>query len=305
MTSTLSARPAPAPPVLAPPAPAPPARRRPVLRTGARRRRPPLLAPAVVVIGVVLAVVPLLYLFSVSLMGRNELVAGVLVPSDPQWSNWSEAVAGTTLTQAVLNSVLAAVGGALLSLALALPGAWALSRRGTGGRTLLATVMSPWLLPPIVAVVPLLTLLRILGLTNSLLGLTLVYGLVNLPVAVWLLQAFLHRIPGEIDEAAQLDGAGPLRVLTSIVLPLAGPSLVAVGLIVTLLGYSEFLLASFLTQDAASQTLPVHLSLLLGERVAEYGKIAAAAMVGILPVLVIALTLQRRLVEGLTAGAVK
>jgi len=89
------------------------------------------------------------------------------------------------------------------------------------------------------------------------------------------------------------------------VLPLASPSLVAVGLIVGILNYSEFLLASFLTQDPASQTLPVALSLLLGERVADFGRIAAASVIGMLPVVVVAVAFQRRLVDGLTAGAVK
>jgi multiple sugar transport system permease protein len=178
-------------------------------------------------------------------------------------------------------------------------------RSGAGGRLLAGTLTSPWLLPPIVAVIPLLALLRVLGLTNTLLGLTLVYGLANVPVAVWLLQPFLRRIPVEIDEAAQLDGAGPLRVLTGLVLPLAGPSLVAVGLIVGILNYSEFLLASFLTQDASSQTLPVALSLQLGERVADFGAIAASSVIGMLPVVVIAVAFGRRLVDGLTAGAVK
>lgn len=271
----------------------------------ARRHRPPVLAGVVVGLGTLVAVVPLLYLVSVSLMSRNELVSGVLVSPDPRWSTWAGVVADTTVVRAVVNSLVAALGGALLTLALSLPGAWAVVRSGTGGRLLAATLTSPWLLPPIVAVIPLLALLRVLGLVNTLPGLTLLYGLANVPVAVWLLQPFLRRIPVEIDEAAQLDGAGPLRVLTRLVLPLAGPSLVAVGLIVVILNYSEFLLASFLTQDPSTQTLPVALSLLLGERVADFGRIAAASVIGMLPVVVVAVAFGRRLVDGLTAGAVK
>lgn len=294
--------------VLTPAAPAAPSRR-PARRGPAgpprHRRRPHVLAGTVVAVGTAAAVVPLLYLVSVSLMSRNELVSGLLVSPDPRWSTYAGVLSDTSVVQALVNSVFAAVAGATLTLALSLPGAWAVVRSGTGGRVLAATLLSPWLLPPIVAVVPLLALLRVLGLTNSLLGLILVYGLVNVPVAVWLLQPFLRRIPAELDEAAQLDGAGPLRVLTGVVLPLALPSLVAVGLIVGILHYSEFLLASFLTQDAASQTLPVALSLLLGERVADFGRIAASSVIGMLPVVVIAVVFGRRLVDGLTAGAVK
>jgi multiple sugar transport system permease protein len=269
------------------------------------RRRTPVLAVVVLALGTAAAVVPLLYLVSVSLMSRNELVSGLVVSPDPRWSTWADVLADATVVRALVNSLVAAAGGAVLTLALSLPGAWAVVRSGTGGRLLAGTLTSPWLLPPIVAVIPLLALLRVLGLTNTLLGLTLVYGLANVPVAVWLLQPFLRRIPVEIDEAAQLDGAGPVRVLTGLVLPLAGPSLVAVGLIVGILNYSEFLLASFLTQDASSQTLPVALSLQLGERVADFGAIAASSVIGMLPVVVVAIAFSRRLVDGLTAGAVK
>jgi multiple sugar transport system permease protein len=283
-------------------------RRRHPTPSTARGRRPdrtPVLAVVVLVLGTVGAIVPLLYLVSVSLMSRNELVSGLVVSPDPRWSTYAGVLADTAVLQALVNSLVAAVGGAALTLTLSLPAAWAVVRSGAGGRLLAGTLTSPWLLPPIVAVIPLLALLRTLGLTNTLLGLTLVYGLANVPVAVWLLQPFLRRIPVEIDEAAQLDGAGPLRVLTGLVLPLAGPSLVAVGLIVGILDYTEFLLASFLTQDPSSQTLPVALSLLLGERVADFGRIAAASVIGMLPVVAVAVAFQRRLVDGLTAGAVK
>lgn len=285
---------------------APPRRRTiPGERPRRTHRRPRVAGALVLTVGTAAAVVPLLYLVSVSLMSRNEIVSGLVVSPDPRWSVWGAVAAETTVVRALANSVVAAVGGAAITLALSLPGAWAVVRSGAGGRTLAATLTSPWLLPPIVAVVPLLALLRVLGLTNSLLGLTLVYGLANVPVAVWLLQPFLRRVPVEIDEAAQLDGAGPVRVLTAVVLPLASPSLVAVGIVVGILNYSEFLLASFLTADAASQTLPVALSLMLGERVADFGRIAAASVIGMLPVVVLAVACQRRLVDGLTAGAVK
>lgn len=273
------------------------------LRVGAGRGGR-VTAGAVVVLAVVGALVPLLHLLAVSLMSRSELVAGLLVSPDPRWGNWAEALAAGT-PRAVANSVVAAVVGALLTLAVALPGAWAVVRFRAGGRALSATLLGPWLLPPVVAVVPLLLLLRTLGLTNTLLGLTLVHAASNVPVAVWLLQGFLRRVPPEVEEAAQLDGAGRLTVLGRVVLPLAAPSLVSVGTIVGLLGYSELLLASVVTQDPGSQTLPVVLSLMLGERVAEYGKVAAASVIGMLPVVLVAVVLQRRLVTGLTAGAVR
>ena len=181
----------------------------------------------------------------------------------------------------------------------------AAAKTGMRPMTLAATVLSPWLLPPIVAVIPLFTLLRALSLNNTLLGLTLVYGLANVAVAVWLLEGFTRRIPAELDEAAQLDGAGGYRVLFSIVTPLLVPALVAIGIIVAVLNYNEFLLAAFLTQSPDAQTLPVVLTLMLGERITDYGKLAAASVIGLIPVFAAAAFFQRRLVAGLTAGSAR
>lgn len=269
-----------------------------------RRVRPRPVAGTVLFVALAVTLVPLAYLFSVSLMGRDETVAGVLWSTDPHWSNWADVIA-TDIPRAILNSVAAAIGGSVLSLALAVPGAWAIVRHHAGGRTLAATLMSPWLLPPIVAVVPLLILLRVLGLNNTLLGLTLVYALVNVPVAVWLLEGFIRRLPVEIEEAARIDGAGSVRMLWSVVVPLLLPSLVAIGIIVAILNYNEFLLATFLTQSVDSQTFPVALSLFYGDRTPHFGKIAAASFLGVVPVFAAAVFFQRWLVGGLTAGAVR
>jgi multiple sugar transport system permease protein len=273
------------------------------LLAGPGARRP---AAAVVVLVLVLAgtLVPIAYLVSVSFMSRADVGAGLVLPAHPQPANWSNALAGGLL-QGIGNSLAAALGGAVLTLAIALPAAWAITRYRAGGRTLAATVLSPWLLPPIVAVIPLFTLLRTLSLNNTLVGLTLVYALANVAVAVWLLEGFTRRVPAELDEAAQLDGAGAFRVLVSVVTPLLTPALVAVGIIVAVLNYNEFLLAAFLTQSPDAQTLPVVLTLMLGERITDYGKLAAASVIGLIPVFAAAAFLQRRLVSGLTAGSAR
>lgn len=269
-----------------------------------RRVRVRPVASTVLFVALAVTLVPLLYLFSVSLMGRDETVSGVLWSADPHWSNWGDVLA-TDIPRSILNSVLAALGGALISLTFAVPGAWAIVRHNAGGRTLGATLMSPWLLPPIVAVVPLLTLLRVIGLNNTLVGLTLVYALVNVPVAVWLLEGFVRRLTVEIEEAARIDGAGSARMLWSVVVPLLLPSLVAIGIIVAILNYNEFLLATFLTQSVDAQTFPVALSLFYGDRTPHFGKIAAASFIGVIPVFAAAVFFQRWLVGGLTAGAVR
>jgi multiple sugar transport system permease protein len=270
-----------------------------------RASRRGILSSVVLAALVLFFVVPLLYLVSVSLMGRNETGQGVLLPTVPQVSNWTEVLTQSDLLRGIANSLIAAIGGAVVSLLIALPGAWAMVRFRTGGATLAGTLMSPWLLPPIVAVVPLFTLLRVLGANNTLWGLTLVYALVNVPVAIWLLEGFLRKLPIEIEEAARIDGAGSLRVLVSVVAPLVAPALVAVGIIAGVLNYNEFLLATFLTQSPDARTLPVVLSLFYGERTPHVGKIAAASVIGVIPVFAAAVFLQRWLVGGLTSGAVR
>ena len=280
-----------------------------VIRRGATDRRRSAGRPVgwILVLLVLLAfsLLPLLYLFSVSLMSKEETVAGILFSRTPKWSNWLEVLTQSDVPQGLLNSSLVALAGAVLTLVFALPGAWAIVRYRTGGATLANLVTAPWLLPPIVAVVPLFFLLRVVGLNGTLVGLTLAYALVNIPVAVWLLEGFVRRIPVELDEAAQLEGAGVYRILWSIVTPLMVPALVAVGIICTILNYNEFLLATFFTQSGKSQTLPVVLSLFYGDRTPHYGKIAAASVIGVVPVFAAAAFFQRWLVGGLTAGGVK
>ncbi|MGK9147767.1 carbohydrate ABC transporter permease [Plantibacter flavus] len=270
-----------------------------------RRRRSSPAATGFLVIALLGALVPIAYLVSVSLMSRGDVAAGILFPTDPQWSNWSTAFSQSNLPQGVANSLVTSILGAALTLVFALPASWAMVRYRTGGRTLAGTILSPWLLPPIVAVIPIFTLLRVLGLNNTLAGLTLVYALANTAVAVWLLEGFVRKLPVELDEAAQLDGAGSFRVLFSVVTPLLTPALVAVGVIVAVLNYNEFVLATFLTQGPQAQTVPVVLSLMLGERIQDFGKIAAASLIGVIPVFAAAVFLQRWLVAGLTSGSVR
>lgn len=281
------------------------ARGRATLPSSGRGPRTSWLSVAVVALALVVTLVPLGYLLSVSLMGRDETVSGILATTDPQWSNYTDVWSGSDIPRSILNSVIAAVVATVMTLAFSLPGAWAIVQFRTGGRTLANLVTSPWLLPPIVAVVPLFLLLTNLGLNDTLVGLILVYALVNVPVGVWLLEGFLRKLPEEIFEAAALDGAGPWRILWRMVVPLMVPALVAVGTIVTILNYNEFLLATYLTQSPESRTAPVTLSLFYGDRTPHFGKIAAASVMIVIPVFTVAAFMQRRMIAGLASGAGK
>ncbi|WP_150460997.1 carbohydrate ABC transporter permease [Nesterenkonia ebinurensis] len=268
------------------------------------QQKPSLLASGWVLLSLVAALVPLLYLLSISFMTQGQIAAGILLPTEPAFRNWANAW-HSPIPQGVLNSLIAAAGGAILTLTFALPGAWTIARHRTGGKALSGLILSPWLLPPIVAIIPLLTLLRILGLTNTLEGLTLIYALINVPVAIWLLDGFIRRIPIEVEEAGRIDGANEWQLLTRVVVPMLIPALIAVGVIVAILNYNEFLFATFLTQSQDTQTVPVLLAGMLSERVQDFGRLAASSLMAVIPVFTIAVLLQRYLIEGLTTGAVK
>ncbi|MBX6766650.1 MAG: carbohydrate ABC transporter permease [Actinomadura rubrobrunea] len=260
----------------------------------------PLTAPAAAV-----TAVPLLYIVSLSVRSRDDVLNGGLLPSALYWRNWPDTFASIDLPRHLANSWIVAGGSAALTLAIAVPAAYYTARARRGGERLLSLVLASYCAPPVVAVLPLFYLLRTVGLSNTLTGLVLVTGLANVPVAVWLLDGFVRRVPREVEEAAWLDGLGGWGALRRIVVPLIAPGIVASGLICFFLGYNELLFAVSFAQETSVQTLPVALSRFQGDRNVQFGQQAVASIIGVAPVYALALLAQRRLVAGLSAGAVK
>jgi len=192
-----------------------------------------------------------------------------------------------------------------LTLLITFPAVHVVVRRDVWASWLPSLTLASYVAPPVVALIPLFHLLRWTGTSNTLVGLILVYGLMNVPVAFWLLTGFVRRVPKAIEEAAAVDGAGEFTLLVRVVLPLAAPGVVSAGLICGILSYNEFLFASVFTHDAAARTLPVALSLFQGERLVNFGQMAAASLIGIAPVHLTAILFQRRLLAGLAAGGLK
>ncbi len=159
--------------------------------------------------------------------------------------------------------------------------------------------------PPVVALLPLFFLMRWLGLLNSIPGMIIVYGIMNIPVAYWLLRGFVTRIPLALDEAAWIDGAGYLRTFFWIDLPLLSPGLVAAGIVSLILAYNEFLFASLFAPGDSVRGLTVAISLFQGDRFVNFGQMAVASLAGIAPIYLIAFFFQNRLLGGLTAGSVR
>lgn len=206
----------------------------------------------------------------------------------------------------LLNSLVVSVGATALSLLLASSAAYALSRFPfPGHRAALAGFVLTQMFPATMMIVPTYLLVDALGLLDSVTGLVLVYSTTSLPFCVWMLKGYFDTIPIEIDEAAAIDGASRTRTFYQLVLPLARPALAVTALFSFLTAWNEFILAAtFLSREEAF-TLPVALYRQVGAYGADWGAFAAGSIVVSIPVCVLFLILQRNLVAGLGAGAVK
>ncbi len=273
-----------------------------------RRRRSPAAASALhlaLALVAVLALVPVAFLVSLSLRSADDVLSGGWLPDGPTWQNWPAAFSTIPLARMLANSWLVALGATAVTALVAVPGAYVTARAGRHGRRVQALLLAGYCAPPVVAVLPLFFLLRQTGLTNTVLGLALVNGLANAPVAVWLLDGFVRRVPVELEEAAWLDGLSVAAGLRRVVLPLIAPGLVAALLVCLFLAYGEFLFAVSFSSTPDAQPLTVGLSLFQGDRTVQPGQQAAAALVGIVPVYLLAVTAQRWLVGGLATGGLK
>lgn len=253
---------------------------------------------------VLIVLIPIGYLVSLSLRPPADVLNSSLLPSQWTFANFTSVFDTIALGTMLQNSWISAVGAAVLAVVIATPAAYFTARRFRGEH-LLTVLLAAYCAPPIVAIIPLFFLLRSAGLTNSMAGLILVNAIANVPVAAWLIDGFVRRIPVEIDEAAVIDGLSVAGAFARAVLPLLWPGVIAALLVVFFLSYNDFLFAVYLAVTKESQTLTVGLSLFQGDRNVQFGQQAAAGLLGILPVYALALAAQRLLVGGLATGATK
>ncbi|HVV84962.1 MAG TPA: sugar ABC transporter permease [Kofleriaceae bacterium] len=211
-----------------------------------------------------------------------------------------------TFVHHAMSSIIVAVATTLVGIALACTAAYSLSRfRFPGRRTTLTMFLVVQMFPASLLMIPLYVLLHRLGLLNSLTGLVLVYSTTAIPFCVWTLKGYFDSLPRELLEAARVDGAGPLRIFWTIVLPLARPGIAVTALFSFMTAWNEFIMASTFLTDDDKYTLPVLIQSSVGQFSADWGKFAAGALVTSIPVMAVFYVLQKYLVGGLTAGAVK
>jgi trehalose/maltose transport system permease protein len=254
------------------------------------------------------AVFPFYWAVVSSLKTGSAIFGTDLVPADPSFDNYRTLFAQQPFARNILNSLIVATAATSISLFLAVTAAYALGRVTFRGRSaMLFGILSVSMFPQIAVLSGMFELVRLLGLYNSLTGLILSYLILTLPFTVWVLTAFMRELPRELEEAAIVDGASPWRILTRVFLPVMGPALAATGLLAFIVAWNEFLFALTFTLSNQQRTVPVAIALITGASAYElpWGRIMAASVIVTVPLIVLVLVLQRRIVSGLTAGAVK
>ena len=205
-----------------------------------------------------------------------------------------------------INSLVAAVLTTIVGVVLSTTAAYALSRfRFPGRKAGLTTFLVVQMFPSTLLLLPLYVILDRLGLLNSIVGLVLVYSTTAIPFCVWTLKGYFDTLPRELEEAARIDGASPWMVFWKIILPLSTPGLAVTALFSFMTAWNEFIMASTFMTDESKYTLPVLIQSSVGQHSADYGLFAAGAVVTSIPVMIAFYVLQKYLVGGLTAGAVK
>jgi multiple sugar transport system permease protein len=191
-----------------------------------------------------------------------------------------------------------------VTIALSFPVGYSIARYKTGGKNLLFWILSLRISPPIVFIIPIYFLFQMLNLLDKQFGLILIYQTFNVPLAVWLFRSYVHDIPIDYEEAALIDGASKVQVLTRITLRLSLPAVIAVFVLAFIAAWNEYIFALILT-ITKSRTWSVGSQIFVGTYDIQWGELSAAAIVGIVPPLILAYLLRKRLIEGFTMGLLK
>jgi trehalose/maltose transport system permease protein len=261
-----------------------------------------------VVVIVFYTVFPFYWAVVSSLKAGSALYVVELFPSKPAWDNYVAIFREQPFGRNILNSLFVATSVVALSLALAVTASYALGRVDFRGRgSLLLVVLGVSMFPQVAVLSGMFELVRALGLYNSPLALTLSYMIFTLPFTTWVLTTFMRELPRELEEAALVDGARPLVIITKVFLPLMWPALATTGLLAFIAAWNEFLFALTFTLSNEQRTVPVAIALISGASHFElpWGRVMAASVIVTIPLVVLVLIFQRRIVSGLTAGAVK
>ncbi|WP_087872279.1 carbohydrate ABC transporter permease [Arthrobacter globiformis] len=258
-----------------------------------------------------IGLIPLVFMFVTSIKPAG--LANQIPPAwlfQPTLENYASVLSAgggksETFGQLLLNSAIVSLGATVLAIAVGVPAAYALTMRDFRARKGLSSwILSTYMFPPIVAVIPIFVFAGKLGLMDTYPVLIVPYAAFNLPIVVWILRSSILQLPYEIQEAAMMDGASTWNILRRIIWPLLVPSVATAAVLTLVLSWNEFLFALSLTRSGA-KTAPVGLQQFTGMYGTDWGDITAAATLIVAPILVLMIILRRQMVAGLTFGAVK
>lgn len=269
------------------------------------------LAYAVLILIGVGGIAPFLYLAVLSTKRRIEIAAQVPPTLDFKWAqivkNYREVLWDQGMASFTLNSLFVVSVATFLAVLIGVPAAYAFSRltfRGSEG--LASMILSMRFMPPIAVAIPLFIMVKTAGLQDTYAGLILPYVAFSLPLIVWIMIGFFDEVPREIDEAAAIDGASHWRVLTRVHLPIVWPGIMTSALFGALFIWNEFLVALYVVNSRSIQTISLGAATLVSaQRPIDWNIAAAVGVVTVIPILIFSLFVQRYIVRGLTAGAVK
>lgn len=227
------------------------------------------------------------------------------LPSSTTFEHYRTLIQRTSFPVNLLNSLIIACGAVLLGLATSVPAAYSFSRfRFAGRRTLMTSFLVINMFPIVLLIIPLFVLMRTLGLIDTFLGVIIGHSTFSIPFSIWMLVSYFNAIPKDLDEAATIDGASRLQTIRLVVLPLVMPGIVTTAIYVFITSWNEYLFAMMLSGETV-RPVTVALQLFIGEFTVQWGILTAGGTIIALPVTILFLFVQKRLVGGLTAGAVK
>ncbi len=263
-----------------------------------------------VVLGIV-GLAPFLYLLVLSFKRRIEILAEVPPTLTFSWATisrtYNEVLYGQGMLEFTVNSIVVVGAATVLALVIGTPAAYTFSRMKVPGNENLAnTILSMRFMPPIAVAIPIYLMMKEIGLQDTYWGLILPYTAFSLPLVVWILIGFFDEIPREIDEAAVIDGCSHLTILLRIMLPLIVPGMVTAALFGAIFIWNEFLVALYVIDSRGYQTISLGAATLVSaQRPIDWNIAAAVGVVTVVPIFIFSLLVQRYIVRGLTAGALK
>ncbi|MDF0552622.1 carbohydrate ABC transporter permease [Kamptonema sp. UHCC 0994] len=269
-----------------------------------------IILPVTIFLVVVYFMGPILWqvLTSFKVNADISAVPNVYIPRQITFDHYLSLFRRRPFTLYILNSAFVSISSTLLCLAFGAPAAYALARlRLWGEKIILASVMIVTLFPGVLLFLGLLEIVKALNLGNNYLALIIPYTAINLPLTILVMRSFFQQLPKDLEDAAKIDGYNTFQMLWKIILPITLPALITTGILTFICAWNEFIFAlTFITRESM-KTIPVATAQLSGASMFEipYGPIAAATVLGTLPLVLLVLAFQRRIVQGLTAGAVK